>query len=112
MCNSIKNLIQKSKKEPINPKELVAMQESRRKMSDNPVSLKHAQQDLQKASLKLDKDAESSAGGSPTTGRTPSVPEQRESTDVESINNDLAPNIPVIDENDDSSSSYSLAEKL
>jgi hypothetical protein len=113
MCNSIKNLIQKSKKEPINPKELVAIQESRRKMSDNPANIKQAQQELNKANLKLDKDAESLSTnntGSPANRKAPL--EQQESTDIESINNEFTPNIPVIDENDDSSSSYSLAEKL
>ena len=115
MCNSIKNLIQKSKKEPLNLKEFgSAIQESRRKMSDNTANPKQIQQELQRKTLAetvVNKDSTSitSSVVSPSLlepdGRQASIDE---SLSGESVRN----NIPVIDENEDSSSSYSLAEKL
>lgn len=104
MCNSIKNLIQKSKKEPINLKDLGAIQESRRKMSDNPTNPKQVQQELQRASLKT---TESPVVVSPSVLQ----PDSRQASIDESLSESVR-NIPVIDENEDSSSSYSLAEKL
>ena len=116
MCNSIKNLIQKSKKEPLNLKEFgSAIQESRRKMSDNTANPKQIQQELQRKTLAetvVGKDSPSitSSVVSPSLlepdGRQASIDE---SLSGGSVRNN---NIPVIDENEDSSSSYSLAEKI
>ena len=106
MCNSIKNLIHKTKKEPINLKELGAIQESRRKMSDNPTNAKQIQQELQRTSLKT-------AEPSSSVVISPSIlqHDSRQASIDESLSESVR-NIPVIDENEDSSSSYSMAEKL
>lgn len=147
MCNSIKNLIHKSKKEPINLKELSAIQESRRKMSTtDSVTTK----ELHKTSLKLDRVSTGSIGesgiaaaaatgaGTGNGGSSSSnaggigggdiskqetnsiqstatiVEEERASVGAESTDetSSLRINIPVIDENEDSSSTYSLSEKI
>lgn len=105
MCNSIKNLIQKSKKEP-NIKDVSAIQESRRKMSDNPTSIKLAQHELQKTSLKLDSSTDVSESGS--VGVVVPIDRDKISEAIDPVDH----NIPVIDENDDSSSTFSEAEKL
>lgn len=114
MCNSIKNLIHKSKKEPINLKDMSAIQESRRKMSDNPTNPKQIQQELHRASIKPD----ANVIKDPNPPQTSVViapsgiePDGRQASIDESLSESVR-NIPVIDENEDSSSSYSLAEKL
>lgn len=112
MCNSIKNLIQKSKKEPVITKEMSAIPENRRKMSENAASAKQTQLDFQKASLKQERNEHSEKEpSSSAVDRSKSLSGERQASFDDSVNESIR-NIPVIDENDDSSSTYSLTEKL
>lgn len=110
-------MIHKSKKEPINLKDMSAIQESRRKMSDNPTNAKQIQQELlHRASIKPDtsvvKDPNPPQSSSVVIAPSGIEPDGRQASIDESLSESVCRNIPVIDENEDSSSSYSLAEKL